>query len=602
MRVLIVEELSRVLLERSEKLVTGPDACWAARAWEWLAAREALDGGHWQTGDYPLFDDADLRLGRWAHDVAAAELSGRPLSAGEHAIFTYGLQVRLRSAARARAMVDGLVGSGSGIERIDLVASDPYLRALALSVAARRIKLRTHSLPGRSAIVASVREEAAASRVVRSVELALPHRRQDVGRRSARAIALFRPERGYTDHFEPIARELRSRGRNVVVFEYSRQIGENDGAIAFTRAVSAAGGRASLLPQRHWSIDAGATGAPVHAAAVKRAIQASWTTGAVQIERHQRVLERWRPNVVVSFGPETMSLALHAAARRCGIPSVFLPHGYLTPFPLMWSIPATALAVVGSACVQANAVTPVGVRQEPLVVIGHPQYDEFAQGWRGRPADRSRLGAPSSRPRLVLLFTEWGVDLLDQAMQSRTLRMAAEALPADAYLICKLHPAREERERSETLLGAILPSDAFTVVSSRDHSTGELLQACDVAVATEESMALIDAVVMRRPGIGIRHPENPPGTGPLRHPARRIDEICTVVSTVDQLRDALERTIVDPAAHLSPAEERMKYVRRSLFAIDGRSSFRAADLIEHLEQGQDPSLFAHWQPGPEERT
>lgn len=590
-RVLIAEELTRSLIRRHADLIASADACWTPSARDWTAAHEALGDERWRTGDLPLIDEADTELGVWAYEVAASAIAtGDPTDGGERAVLAHGLRVRLQAAQRARAIVDRVVAQGrTGPDAVvEIVASDPYLRALRPR---GRLETRVRPAPGRSTLLAGLREWVSGSAAVRSLELGAPRRSSGGPRVRPNGVALFRPGRGYVDHFEPIERELAARGHDVVVFEYDHLLGDGD-VVDFGAAVNGAGGRPARITARRWSLaDEVLSAAPVHPAAVARAIDASWTVGAVQIDRHRRVLERWRPKVVLSFGPDTMSLALEAAALRCGIPSVYLPHGYLTPRPAVWSIPATATAVVGRACVEANALTPVGGRSDALVVIGHPQYDEFAGGRRGPAPARATIDPPPGRPRLVVVFTEWAFDLLDQAMQKRTLEMVGRALPRDAFLLCKLHPGREDRERSETTLGAVLPPSAFRIVSSRELSTSALLGICDAAVATEESMALIDAVLAGCPAIGIRHPENPPGTGPLRHPARRIEEVCTVVEDVEALSRALERTVRDPAACVPSADALAAYVRRSLFAVDGWSSVRAADLVEHLAAGEDPRTF-----------
>ena len=87
------------------------------------------------------------------------------------------------------------------------------------------------------------------------------------------------------------------------------------------------------------------------------------------------------------------------------------------------------------------------------------------------------LTLTAGRPYFVLTFALWATELGLHLMQRRTLRMLAEALPHDAFLVCKLHPSFEERETCEALLSASLPSNAFKVVGESDFKTPDLLTA-----------------------------------------------------------------------------------------------------------------------------
>lgn len=602
MRVLIAERLTRAVFDRYAGLIASADACWAFRVPDWQVARDALNDQRWRTGDYPLLDAADEGLGRWAHNVAERQSrTGEPLTPVGRAMIAYGLQARLGGVARALAMVDRIRADerASSALRIDIIASDPYMRDVCVSGRVRGAPLEIHlrADPNRSALLAILRERALASRWLRSVEFAVAwHRTRRRPARRRKTLGFFVHDQGYLDLFASIQSELTSRGWQIAVFADERLAPSDPQVIGFREAAKVSRAPFGIVPSKRWSVDSDIMRrSPVSAAATLRALDASWVTAMVQLERHRRVLAAWRPDVVASFGPDTMSLALQGAAREVGIPSVFFPHGFLTPSPLNWSLPASATAVLGQGCITASSVNPLGERQEGLVVIGHPSYDEIVRGRAaGRPADISSLDIPPSRPYLVLLFAEWARDLMDHAMQRRTLAMTANALPCDAVLICKLHPGPrelEERARCEDVLGAILDGDAFRIVSSRDFPTPTLLRVCHVAVATEESMTIADAVVAAVPAIGIRHPEQPFGSGSQNHPAKDYHEVCRVVTDVAELREAMIALTRDAAARARLIERRGSYVEKFLFAGDGCSSARAADLVEHLASGNKPGAF-----------
>ncbi len=606
MRVLIVERLTRALLDRHAGLIASADACWAFRAPDWRVAHEALNDQRWRTGNYPLLDAADEGLARWAYAVADAQSrSTGSLTPIERAMIVNGLQVRLNGAAQAHAILDWILadaGGPSGHLRIDVVASDPYLRAAFESYTVHRgpHEIHLHGDPHRSALLAALRERAVASRLLRSASLAVPwFLTRPRHSRRRRSVGFFVFDKVPLELLAPIRSELSHRGWQITVFDCARLGVPDPDVIDFGEATKVTRLLPfRIIPSRSWSLDRDiVSGAPVSAAATVRALDATWITAMAQIERHRRVLEAWRPDVVVSFGPDTMSLALQEAARKHGIASLLLAHGFLIPIPLQWSLAATATAVPGWGCIKTNSVNPLGERQQGLVVIGHPNFDVIFQGRRdGRSTDLSSLVLPASRPYLVLFFGGWSRHLLDHAMYRRTLAMVAKALPRDALLICKLHPARAEhaeaeRERCEDVLGRTLGPDAFRIVSSDHFATPDLLRVCHVAIATEDSMVLADAVAAGVPAIAIRHPEQPFGSGGLIHPAKDYHEVCSVVTNVEDLRKAMIALTRHTVGRARLLDRRDAYIREFLFAGDGRSSARAADLIEHLAAGQGPETF-----------
>ena len=592
LRIVVAEELTEAFLERYQTLVAAADACYAVTALDGRVALDALNDKKWVTGDLPLFDRADISLAKNVRAVVDAQSEVQPLTPMQRALLVQGVETRLRGAAFARAII-GRMGSEMGELpqplHIDVVADDPYLRDSLLSLRSTATTVRVHPKPARWPTLTRWRSRASESRAVRALQLAAPFPREARPiRRSSKALALFVFSQRSLDLFRPVGRELRERGWDVLVFSYAPLADADVGAIDFDKAARTAGIRIAAIPVRRWQVNLGQlTGLPVSAGAITRALDASWVTGLTQVERHHRVLEVWRPDVVASYGPDTTSIALQAAAKGHHIPSMFLPHCFLPPEPVSWFLHADATPLFGSGCFRVNAVNPLGERSQGLVLTGHPGYDVIAR--EGNlpvpPSIAAALDVPASRPHVVLLFAEWNRMLLGQLILRRVLEMTAEALPDDALLVCKLHPGREERAMCEEVLGSRLPRQSFRVVGGRSFSTPLLLRACEVAVATEHSMALADAVVAGVPGIAIRQPEFPISTQSLSHPAQDYREVCRVVDGVSQLRAALMSLTHDPSARAVLRAARPRYIDKYLFAADGRSAARVANLAVHLASG-----------------
>src|SRR5262249_52916678 len=163
----------------------------------------------------------------------------------------------------------------------------------------------------------------------------------------------------YLDLFQPIASELKSRGWSVPVLSYNA-LERPGGAVAFGDLTTAVGTlHGGTLRPPEWTItDDVLRASPVSRAWLRVVLSASWMTATIQRRRHARVLASLRPDVVISYGPETMSLALQSAARSAGIPSVLLAHGFEGPSHASFFFPATACAFPGPPCPHVHPPDP----------------------------------------------------------------------------------------------------------------------------------------------------------------------------------------------------------------------------------------------------
>jgi len=420
--------------------------------------------------------------------------------------------------------------------------------------------------------------------------------RRSAGKGRQKVAAAFILNQRYLNLFEPVRTELEARGWRVPVFYYNPVAGSVKDATLFSEAVKGiVQNEVGNLHLPKWQVSEELRrGCPTSIRWLNVALSASWLTGLVQTHHHQRLVEAWQPDVVVSYGPDIMSLALQAATESLGISSLFIPHDVRGPSFSSWFFGATASALAGHPCIEANAIGPHGLRNEGLVPTGLPQFDALlvrAEQNRGRRRQLSGLSVLEKRPYLAVAFAEWGHELLVHALQRKMLRMLAVALPDDVFLVVKVHPQFDEQEVCKRVLAASLPAQAFAVVRDQQYSTPDLLEACHVAVAGERSMVLMDALVMNRPGIGIRFPEHPMGSGDMNHPAKDFRNNCWLVDDVVQLRRALIDLTRDASSQDALLAQRKRYIERFLLASDGRASQRVADLVEHLAAGKSPESF-----------
>lgn len=617
MKVFLTERLTPGILSRYAHLVGAADVCWTTRASEGLLALPILDDARWRVGTSHLIYATEARLADWAHALAESQtVDGRPLASIERAWLTYGLEMRLWHPAMATAFVAQSTMEAGKRPRdlaIDVVAEDPYLRDAfthARGIRAEAGSVRVHRIPDAVPHLRSVRERLAASRWLRSVALGV---QQGVTRRGSRppvpprgpregkAAVFFALNQRYMDLFQPVLSELESRGWSVPLLCYN-PLTRPANAISFADATLGARASHDGLPNRpSWLIsDALLKESAVSRRWIDVALSASWMAARTQLRRHVRALTWLRPDVVISFGPETMSLALQGAAGSLGIPSLLLAHGFQGPAQSSWVFAATASAVTGAACVEVNRLDRYGIPRQGLVATGHPPYDGMlvrSSHTGGRRTILSTLGVPLDRPYIVLALARWGTQLIDQAIHWKSMTMLAEALPDDAVLVYKLHPSHEERAFCDAVLSARLPKTAFRVVGESESTTPELLGACHVAVMQTASMSLADALIMDRPAIAIDHDEFPCTTASvthhvgLNHPAWAIKDGCWRVRNSAELRKALVALTRDESARRALLKFRRAFIEEFLVAPDGHATQRVADLIEHLGAGKSPDSF-----------
>jgi len=577
-----------------------------------------LDDPRWQKGTSYLLYSTEAKLARWAHAVTMSQtLDGRPLSPIERAILSYGLEARLWHPAMAKAfLAQSVMETGKRMVdlAVDVVADDPYLRDAFEHAGGMRAEVgsvRVHRIPGALPYLRRVQEKLAANWWLRSMAMRMHQRAtrrrsqphvlaRMLGKR--KTAAFFVLNQRYMDLFQPVLSELESRGWWDPVFYYNPLTRPLINAAAF--ADVAVGGRAlvqdDLLKPRWVISDVLLRESSVSRPWIAVALSTSWAAAKTQIHRHRRVLEFLRPDAVISFGPETMSLALQGAARSLGIPSLLMAHGFQGPAHSSWIFAATACAVTGPACAEANRVDRYGIKQEGLIATGHPPYDSMLLRSANSSGERRNLpdlSPPVERPYFVLAFAWWGNNLVGHAIHRKSLKMLVDALPDDAFLVYKLHPSCEEREFCQAVLSAGLPKTAFRIVGEAEYSTPELLDACHVAVMHVASMSLADAIVMGRPAIAIEHDEFPCTVASvshhinLNHPAWDIKDACWRVRDSAELRKALFVLTRDEGARQTLLKIRRKYIEEFLVAPDGRSTQRVADLVEYLGSGESPDSF-----------
>jgi len=597
-RVFLAEQLTAAVLERFAGEISAADACTCIDAPDSAVAGTVLRDPRWQPGNIPLWDQANQRVKDWIQQVAFAQPFSGPRALLERALIACALDARLRWVALGTTFFQHcrtLLGAPTSEVELDVVASDPYLVdgvRKGTWLGGRPRRLSVSGQPGISPVKRQAREWLTAQRWLRVPPW----------RRGSPAPAPPPPGNGKTvmvlaislrsiKQLDRVLLELRQHGWRVIIVHHGAALPDQHMTVSnmdqtvVSFADASAGWRSPVGAPPRWELsEALMQESPVSRRWLDIALGIGWTTGAVQLGRHRQLLERWRPDAVFGYGPDLPNLALQVAAEELSIPTLYAPHGFEVTARTFYHFVATATPLYGPACAEANKVGPHGRPFPGLVPTGHPPYDLLVDEFQRTQGQRKPLPGlvpPPGRPHLVLGLAGWGFDLICHLHQERFLKMLAEALPPDAYLVCKLHPGFEERAFCEAMLSAGLPKDAFRVVGEAEFTTGALLAGCDVAVSNERSMVLTDAIVMGTPSVAITHPESPLGSGDRNHAGKDFSRNCRVVATSAELRAALDSLLYDPAAKARLLAERQAYLDRFVMG-DGHATERVVALVEKL--------------------
>jgi hypothetical protein len=606
-RIFLAEEIDAAALARHAGTIARAAVCAVPHVSDSQVASRLLTDPRWDPGDAPLWDRALARLSRWANQMALRQDDLGFSTRTRRGLLACGLEARLRATAVAAGYYDHIRAQlhPTAPVHLDLLAQDPYLRDGIQSggwLAAPPRSLQLHgATPGRP-LAAVLRELAAAQPWLRA--LTGDGAGGMVPRRPRTALVMTVSHRSVRQ-IESVLHLLGQRGWRVVVVHYGPEPGDRVNAARNLNAELIPFDRASpgwpvhlrreLSRWPRWDMGrASDDPGPLSPFWLERALDASHVSGAALIARHRAMLAALRPEVIFGYGPDLASLALQVAAEEMSIPTIFVPHGYSVPPHAFWHFFSRAVAVYGPSCVEVNRTAADGTPLHGLVATGHPPHDAMVRehdAAAGRRQPLPGLTPPPHRPHLVLALAGWGYDLICHRHQERLLGQLADALPADALLLCKLHPGFEDRERCDAILRRRLPPDAFRVLGEADFSTAQLLAGCDVAVASERSMVLADAVVLGRPAVAVHHADSPFGCWDRNHPGKDFSAVCAVVHGSAELRAALQTLLHDSSARERLRRARAEYLRQHVLA-DGRAAERVARLAEHLAAGGDPADFA----------
>jgi hypothetical protein len=324
---------------------------------------------------------------------------------------------------------------------------------------------------------------------------------------------------------------------------------------------------------------------PAVSTVLARAADVQWPWSARSMDESRAALEHIRPEVVVTYAEAGgWGRALILEARRLGIPSVGLQHGFIYRHWLNYQHEADEMSAVGDDAgfprpdatlvfdgFAANTLVSRGrFPDASIVVTGSPRLDEIAK--QAAASDESRrilrrtLGLGETARVLVLVAKHAEV-----APELPGLAEAVNALE-DVRCVIKPHPAE-----SPGLYRPTLDRSRRLTLAPPGVDVGTLLSIAD-GIVTMNSTAAIDAMTLGVPAIVVGLPNN---LSPF------VEAKVMAGASAGALRAAIEGVLYDRTVRQGLLDRGQRFVELYDMKARGHSAERAAQAVLGLAHGSD---------------
>lgn len=278
----------------------------------------------------------------------------------------------------------------------------------------------------------------------------------------------------------------------------------------------------------------------------------------------QSIVHRWQPSLLATFDEVgTWARLLPAVARSCGLPSLDLPHAEAADAIAIVGVGYDRMAVYGPRA--AAVLKAAGVKEERVVQIGAPRFDQLAAAARHGSIDAS------AGPRRVLFAAQYVTGAMTMAGMEACMRaaLAAAGAASPAELVVVPHPA-EPRGLIAGIAARTAPPPGVRVRLEPSIGLQALLDGAWLLV-TGWSNSIFEAAIAGVPSIAV----SPAGNPPVDFAADGL-----ALAAVDEpSAAAAARSMLDPDQRAAAVRGAHQAVQQRLGTLDGRASERAARLM-----------------------
>jgi hypothetical protein len=316
---------------------------------------------------------------------------------------------------------------------------------------------------------------------------------------------------------------------------------------------------------------------PVLSDALADAARVQWPWSARSMDEARAAIAALSPAVVVTYAEAGgWGRALMLEARRAGIPSVGLQHGFIyrhwlnyqhlademEPCGADLGFPRPDRTLVFDGYAKHTLIGPGHFPEEALAITGSPRLDELSSRFHATRLDaearRQHLGVPPSARVVVVAAKESEI-----RNELPPLIAAIERAPT-AYGVIKPHPAE-----SPDVYASVAGGRARVHVTDARADLGEWLALADVMV-TKNSTVAIDAMALGVPALVVGLPNN---LSPF------VEAGVMAGAEASDVGQALESVLYDAEGRAAMRARATAFLSRHGIASDGAAAGRAADAI-----------------------
>lgn len=292
---------------------------------------------------------------------------------------------------------------------------------------------------------------------------------------------------------------------------------------------------------------------------------------AQAIDGFNEIFEQLKPKIlVVSNNSVWLDRAAILVARQAGIPSLATQDGdYQLVWP--WEILSDKIAVQGDQ--SRRVLEAFGVTTSKIEITGQVRYDHFTAGRENsktRQKVRERLRI--ERPYLAVVATDPGslTHTLSQKQADETYVVEEMAGQSEWDLVFKLHP-----QDNGAITRNVTRDRPKIRVISNEFSAEELIDACDIWIATASTTA-VEAVIVGRSVALLNH------AGGNFMSDLVASGVAGYVGKPGDLQFLVERILSSGSTDSGFLGLRETFIQDRLYRLDGNATARVVGLIDKM--------------------
>lgn len=320
---------------------------------------------------------------------------------------------------------------------------------------------------------------------------------------------------------------------------------------------------------------------------LKKQFTETFPKSVAQIRIAMNLIKKERPALILlvnEYGD--YERALTVAAKRCDIPTFAIQHGVVDPTAPAYiherlernsnliglECPKPTKTAVYGVFEKEMLITHSNYSDDEVVVTGAHRYDSYVKlnSIYSKKDFCEKFGL-ETKNKIILWTTQCHVLSNDENDKNFNAVFLVISQLNDTVLIVKQHPGEPKKYRD--LIDKIKQSYQIPIIILPGHyDMTELLYVCDLLI-TKHSMTGLEAIALNKPVIVLN-------LGKFPEVGDYVKEgVASAIYNKEDLKPTIEQLLVDDS---DLAKNRINYVRKHLYTIDGKAGERIVNIIEKL--------------------